>query len=544
MVSEESWVAEEVAGLALGDERLHKRVQRIVADWSAQPGKSIPEFSGDWAATKGAYRLLENESVRAEAVRAAQWAATRQRIAAWQASSGERLTLCIQDTTSIDVTAYTSMAGRGALPRGSGGQRGFLAHTTLAVSSSGVPLGVLQQHTYVREDAADAADAAGEAAERTGKSGRRRKPDKGERATKLVEDKESVRWLLGASQSLPEELPGELLFVSDRESDIADYFAQMRPAHVHLLVRSQHNRKLALSEHKLWQALGVQEVAGTLAVEVSKQKGRSQRVATCEIRYKPVTILPPNKNRHPDAPHLPPLPLYAISVIEIAAGTDGHAEAAGAPVNTPPPPGLPTGALPAGDAAGADIGEDAGQRKRSKRKKQVQPEEAEEAEEAVTPINWRLLTTCPLISFVEACLLVKYYSMRWFIERFHYVLKSGCNIERHRLASVDALQRLLAIANIVAWRLLWLTHLARLQPDLPCTVALSDAEWKALYVATNRTKKLPDQPPTLQHAVRAIAKLGGFLGRRSDGQPGVTVLWRGWQHLADLTQMWLLLQPD
>ena len=120
MVSEESWVAEEVAGLALGDERLHKRVQRIVADWSAQPGKSIPEFSGDWAATKGAYRLLENESVRAEAVRAAQWAATRQRIAAWQASSGERLTLCIQDTTSIDVTAYTSMAGRGALPRGSG----------------------------------------------------------------------------------------------------------------------------------------------------------------------------------------------------------------------------------------------------------------------------------------------------------------------------------------------------------------------------------------------------------------------------------------
>jgi hypothetical protein len=214
-------------------------------------------------------------------------------------------------------------------------------------------------------------------------------------------------------------------------------------------------------------------------------------------------------------------------------------------VNTPPPPGLPTGALPDGDAAGEDIGEDmgedGGQRKRSKRKRQAQPEEAEEA---LTPINWRLLTTCPLTSFAEACLLVKYYSMRWFIERFHYVLKSGCNIERHRLASVDALQRLLAIANLVAWRLLWLTHLARLQPDLPCTVALSDAEWKALYVATNRTKQLPDKPPTLYQAVRAIAKLGGFLGRRSDGEPGVTVLWRGWQHLADLTQMWLLLQPD
>jgi hypothetical protein len=347
-------------------------------------------------------------------------------------------------------------------------------------------------------------------------------------------------------------LPGELLFVSDRESDIADYFAQKRPAHVNLLVRSQHNRKLESGECKLWQALEAQEVAGTLQVEVSKQKGRSRRVATCAIRYMPVTILPPNNNLHPDAPQLPPIPLYAISVVEIVAGTSGApdpAAHAGAAPDTLLPAASLTASLP---DEGESIGEGTCQRpaphKRSKGKKQAPPEPEETGEtgetgETVTPICWRLLTTCPLASFAEACLMVNYYSMRWYIERFHYVLKSGCNIERHRLASVEALQRLLAIANIVAWRLLWLTHLTRLQPDLPCTVALSDAEWKALYVATNRTQTLPAQPPTLYQAVRAIAKLGGFLGRRSDGEPGVTVLWRGWQHLTDLTRMWLLLQP-
>ncbi|MFN8464257.1 MAG: transposase [Caldilineaceae bacterium] len=144
-MSAAGWVAEELAGLALGDERLNKRVQKVVADWSAQPGKSIPEFSGDWAATKGAYRL-ENESVSAEGVQAAA-GATRQRIAQWQASSGE-VDACIQDTTSIDDGVHEYARAR-APPR-LGGNRDFCGHDA-GVSSSGVPLGVLQQHTYVRE---------------------------------------------------------------------------------------------------------------------------------------------------------------------------------------------------------------------------------------------------------------------------------------------------------------------------------------------------------------------------------------------------------
>jgi len=79
-------------------------------------------------------------------------------------------------------------------------------------------------------------------------------------------------------------------------------------------------------------------------------------------------------------------------------------------------------------------------------------------------------------------------------------------------------------------------------PDLACDVLLEKAEWPALYCATFKTKVLPTPIPTKGSAVSWIAALGGFLGRKSDGLPGPTVLWRGFRRLADLTFMYLLLQ--
>jgi hypothetical protein len=99
------------------------------------------------------------------------------------------------------------------------------------------------------------------------------------------------------------------------------------------------------------------------------------------------------------------------------------------------------------------------------------------------------------------------------------------------------------LANIVAWRLLWLTYLGRGRPDLPCTVAFEDYEWQALYSYIHKTAIFPQEPPSLQQVTLWLAQLGGFLGRKGDGYPGVKVLWRGWQRLFDIAQTWLIFNP-
>jgi hypothetical protein len=85
--------------------------------------------------------------------------------------------------------------------------------------------------------------------------------------------------------------------------------------------------------------------------------------------------------------------------------------------------------------------------------------------------------------------------------------------------------------------------LSRAVPDMPCTALLELEEWQALYCAIHRTPTPPETPPPLRQAVHWIAQLGGFLARRGDGEPGATVLWKGFQHLADLTTMYCIMRP-
>jgi hypothetical protein len=135
---------------------------------------------------------------------------------------------------------------------------------------------------------------------------------------------------------------------------------------------------------------------------------------------------------------------------------------------------------------------------------------------------------------------VEWYCQRWQIEVFHKVVKSGCGVEDCRLQTIDRLQNYIALMCVVAWRLHWLTYTSRVHPDLPCTVVLTPVEWQALYVRIHKTTRLPESPPTVYQAIRWIAQLGGFLGRKRDGEPGIVVLWRGWQRLHDISDTWLL----
>lgn len=157
-----------------------------------------------------------------------------------------------------------------------------------------------------------------------------------------------------------------------------------------------------------------------------------------------------------------------------------------------------------------------------------------------TPILWRLLTTLPVTSAAEAIEKVRWYAQRWQIEVIHKVLKSGCQVEQRQLETAERLERALSIDLVVAWRVLALSKAARELPEDPVSDWLSEAQWQALWCYVHQRNAVPATAPKLREAVRWIARLGGFLGRKSDGEPGTTTLWRGLQQLDAMTKMWEL----
>lgn len=163
------------------------------------------------------------------------------------------------------------------------------------------------------------------------------------------------------------------------------------------------------------------------------------------------------------------------------------------------------------------------------------------APEGIPSVEWMLLSTLPVQSLESALEKLRWYAGRWGIEVFHRVLKSGCQIENRQLAGADRLEACLAIDLVVAWRIFHLTKLGRETPTVPCTVYFEEHEWKALVAYVTQEPEPPPQPPTLREAVRMTASLGGFLGRKSDGDPGTQTLWLGLQRLDDLAAMYLVM---
>ena len=124
---------------------------------------------------------------------------------------------------------------------------------------------------------------------------------------------------------------------------------------------------------------------------------------------------------------------------------------------------------------------------------------------------------------------------------FHRTLKSGCLIENRQLGSANRLEACLAIDLVVAWRIHYLTKLGRETPNVPCSIYFEEAEWKALVTFVTKNPTPAEKPPSLREAIRMLAVLGGFLGRKGDGEPGSQVLWLGLQRLDDITEMWKVM---
>jgi Transposase DNA-binding/Transposase Tn5 dimerisation domain len=293
--------------------------------------------------------------------------------------------------------------------------------------------------------------------------------------------KESGRWLAVEQASLV-DLPATTLAVTvaDREGDIDAWFAAPRPAHAHLLVRAAQFQRGLADGTALIDTVQQAARLGHYQVDVPAAPGRAARTAVCSVRLAPVALKQPDR-RPPGTPTHAPLPVSAILVREETLPADGSA-----------------------------------------------------------PLCWLLVTTLAVSSFDDACRCIYWYTLRWLVERYHFVLKSGCRTEALQLETADALLRAVAVYCLVAVQVLALTYLPREQPDLPCTVALSEPEWRTL-VALRPQLTTPDgQPPALGVATRAIAQLGGFLGRKGDGAPGALTLWRGLVRLKDTAVGWQL----
>jgi hypothetical protein len=298
---------------------------------------------------------------------------------------------------------------------------------------------------------------------------------------RTTDQKESQRWLDGLT-AIAQQVNTPVIMVADREADIYELFALPRPEGVHLLIRGCHNRKLEAEAGYLLEAVAATEVQGKWTVTLKANPERPERQATLSLRYRPVSMEPPRHALKRSTKS--PVTLWALSALE----------------ENPP------------------VGQ--------------------------SPIHWLLLSTLPIHKVEDAQQMVRWYQQRWLIERYHYVLKSGCGVEKLQLETAERLEKALATYCIVAWRLLWLTYAARQEPLSSCVGVLQTHEWEALYCTIHKTAIPPAQPPPLEQVVRWLARLGGFLGRKGDGVPGVKVLWRGLMRLTDLAELWQLLRPS
>ena len=148
------------------------------------------------------------------------------------------------------------------------------------------------------------------------------------------------------------------------------------------------------------------------------------------------------------------------------------------------------------------------------------------------PITWILLTNLPVTTGDQVLEKLQWYLCRWQIEIFFRILKSGCKVEKLQLECAERLQPALMMYMIIAWRVLYLTYLGRECPDLPCDLVFDTKEWQAIHLVSTQTRA-PEQVPSLNTILRMIASMGGFLARKSDGEPGPQTIWIGLQRTRD-----------
>jgi Transposase DNA-binding/Transposase DDE domain len=168
---------------------------------------------------------------------------------------------------------------------------------------------------------------------------------------------------------------------------------------------------------------------------------------------------------------------------------------------------------------------------------EVNPPEGEE------PVDWMLYTSLPVETAEQVLEVVDLYRRRWMIEEFFKALKTGCAFEKRQLESVNALLNMLAVSVPIAWHLLRLRTLARIEPNAPGAALLTAAQLRCLRLELGTAARtLLPKDPTARQVLLAIARLGGHL--KNNGDPGWITLGRGLQDLLMLERGYLLARSD
>jgi Transposase Tn5 dimerisation domain/Transposase DNA-binding len=161
---------------------------------------------------------------------------------------------------------------------------------------------------------------------------------------------------------------------------------------------------------------------------------------------------------------------------------------------------------------------------------------------SVKPVVWRLLTNRQAPDADAVIELIDWYRARWEIEMFFHVLKTGCKVEALQLSHMDRVERALVLYMVVAWRIARLMRLGRTCPDLEASLFFDADEIRGAYLLAKKIR--PKTPVTLNQMIRLIASLGGFLGRKSDGEPGAKTIWIGMQRTMDAAFMIQALREE
>jgi hypothetical protein len=455
----EHWTEREVDETAFKDVRLGRRFSELLKQIGDGMGESIPFACQDWANTKAAYRFFANERVEEGDILSGHFAATRAR---YDATDGP--ILLIQDTTefsyqraNVSAVGVTKSVNSGRDKRGRLRHHtvcGMLMHSSLAITTQGLPLGLAAVKFWTRKKF-------------RGTAALKKKVN----PTRVpIEKKESMRWLENLRQSIDRlGQPERCIHVGDRESDIYELYCLTQDIGAHFLVRACVDRLAGDGGHTIATEMEETSVKGLHHVEVRNDKGEITKV-TLEIKFRRITVQPPigKQKRYPS---------LELAVI--------HASERGAPKGR-------------------------------------------------KPIEWKLITDLPVRGRAEAIEKINWYAMRWKIEVFHKILKSGCRAEDSKLRTAERLANLMAVFCILSWRVLWLTMLNRIAPNASPTMALTDSEIALLDQLVGDSGNRRCKPGTLSFYLTKLARLGGYLARTGDPPPGNVVIWRGLSRLTDI----------
>ena len=308
-----------------------------------------------------------------------------------------------------------------------------------------------------------------------------------------IEEKKTFSWiehhrdLVELASGMPHT---RLIDVCDREADFFEMFDEQRQnPRVDLLIRAKHDRNITEEPFKLFAAVRQTPVQSVVRVHIprqsarpkrSKQKARPKRSGrTADLSVRYMPIQLRAPKYHEDKD---PIDLWIVHAMEESPAPDTKA------------------------------------------------------------VEWFLLTTIDIASAEDAERCLRWYCLRWRIEDWHRVLKSGCRIEDIAHETAERLRRAIAINLVIAWRIMLMTLLGRETPELPAEVLFSDIELRTLKAYAKKRGLMP--PVLLGETVRLVAKIGGYLGRNNDPPPGHQLLWQGYTEFQFMCAGFALLEDE